>query len=79
MFFVLNSAKYKILNALMYQIIKQFSFFSGENKPRMLFFLLTYVKMPKFVGILTFMCRKISWSAELSMKNICNLEIRLAL
>ena len=32
--------------------------FSGSDKPRMLFFLLVNVKMPNFVGILTFMSRK---------------------
>ena len=40
------------------------SAFSGSGKPRMLFFLLINVKMPTFVGILTFMSRKIfmlSW------------------
>ena len=34
----------------------------------MLFFLLIKVKMPTIVGILTFMSRKNSCSAELSMK-----------
>ena len=35
------------------------AFFLGSDKPRMLFFLLMNVKMPKIVGILTFISRKI--------------------
>ena len=38
-FFVLNSAEHEILNAHTYKNIKKFSFFSGLDKPRMLFFL----------------------------------------
>ena len=47
----------KILNVHKYKNIKKFSFFSGSDNPRMLFFLLINVKMPKTVGILTFMSR----------------------
>ena len=42
--------------------------FSGLDKPIMLVFLLINVKMPITVGILTFLSRKISCSAELNMK-----------
>ena len=35
----------------------------------MLFFLLRNIEMPTYVGILTFMSRKISCSAELSMNS----------
>ena len=38
--------------------ILRISAFPGSDKPRMLFFLLINVKMPKIVGILTFMSRK---------------------
>ena len=38
--------------------IKKFSFFSGSDNLRMLFFQLINVKMPTTVGILTFMSRK---------------------
>ena len=38
--------------------IKKFNFFSGLDKPRMLFFLPIKVKMPTTVGILTFMSKK---------------------
>ena len=46
MIFVLNSAEHEILNAHKYKNIKKFSFFSGSDKPRMLFFLLINVIMP---------------------------------
>ena len=69
-FFMLNSAEHEILNAYKYENIKKFSIFSGSEKSRMLLFLLINVKMPTVVGILTFMSRKISSSAELSMKII---------
>ena len=57
---MLNSAEHEILNAhkYMYKNINQFSFFSGSDKPRMLFFLNINVKMPTTVGILTFLSRK---------------------
>ena len=42
----LNSAEHEILNAIEYKNIKKFSFFSGSDKHRMLFFLLINVKMP---------------------------------
>ena len=48
--------------------ISRISAFSGLDKPRMLYFLLINVKMPTIVDILIFMSRKISCSAELSMK-----------
>ena len=51
-------AEHEILNAHKYKTIKKFSFFSGSDKFRMLFFLLINVKMPTIVGILTFMSRK---------------------
>ena len=57
-FFVLNSIEHEILNAHKYNNIKKFCFILGSDKPRMLFFLLIYVKMPTVVGILTFMSRK---------------------
>ena len=52
---MLNSAEHEILNACKYKNIKKFSIFAGSDRPRMLFFL-------------TFMSRKNSCSAELSMK-----------
>ena len=54
---MLNSADHEILNAHKCKNIKKFSFFSGSDKPRMLFFMLINVKMPTVVGILTFMSR----------------------
>ena len=42
----------------------------------MLFLLIVNVKMPTIVGILTFMSRKKSCSAELSMKKLYNLGSR---
>ena len=38
--------------------ISRNSAFLGSDKPRMLFFMLINVEMPKIVGILTFMRRK---------------------
>ena len=64
---MLNSTEHEILNAHEYINIKIFSFISGSDKPRMLLFLLINVKMPTIIGILTFMSRKKSCSAELSM------------
>ena len=55
---MLNSVEHEILNAHKNKNIKKFSFFSGSDKPRMLFFMLINVKMPTIVGILTFMSRK---------------------
>ena len=57
-FSMLDSAQYGILNAHKFKNIKKLSFFSGSNKPRMLFFSLINVKMPTIVGILTFMSWK---------------------
>ena len=51
--------KMKILNAHKYKNIRKFSgFFSGSDKPIMLFFLLIKIQMPTIVGILTFISRK---------------------
>ena len=66
-FFMLSLAEHKILNASKYKNknnIKKGHHFSISDKPIMLFFLLTNVKMPTAVGILTFMSRKNSCSAE---------------
>ena len=57
-FSMLNSAEHEILNTSKYINIRKFSFFSGSDKPRMVFFLIINVKMPIVVGILTFMSRK---------------------
>ena len=57
--FMLNLAEHEILNAHGYiNNNQEIQHFSGSDKPRMLFFLLINVKMPTFVGILTFMSRK---------------------
>ena len=49
-------------------------FFQAQiSLDRMLYFLLINVKMPTIVGILTFMSRDYSCSAELSMKKYYNL------
>ena len=57
-FFMLNSVKHEILNVHKYKKnIKKFSFL-GSNKSTILFFPLINVKMPTFVGILTFISRK---------------------
>ena len=56
-FFLLNSAKHEISNAHKFKFSRN-SAFSSSEKPRMLFFLLMNVKMPKVVGMLTFMSRK---------------------
>ena len=61
---MLNSIEQEILNAHKYKSIKKFSFFLGSDMHWMLFFPTINVKMPTFVGILTFMSRKIfmlSW------------------
>ena len=56
---MLNSARHEILNVHKYKIIIKFTFISGTDKPRMLFFqLIIIVKMPTVDGILTFMSRK---------------------
>ena len=65
LFFMLNSAEHEILNAQKYKTIKTLSFFSGSDKPTMLFFPPINVKMPTIVGILTFTSRKflmLSWA-----------------
>ena len=53
-----------MLISIKYQEIQPFS---GSDKPSMLFFLLINVKMPTIVPILTFINKKNSCSAELSM------------
>ena len=60
----------KIFNAHKYKYIKEFGILLGSDKPRILFFLLMNVKMPTIVGILTFMSRKSSCSAEMSMEKV---------
>ena len=58
---MLNSAEHENFNAHKYIYIKKLSFFSGSDKPRMLFFLLINVKMLTIVvivGILTFISTK---------------------
>ena len=49
--------------------------FSCSTQLSMKFFLLINVKMPTVVGILTFMSRKIAFSAYLSLKNAVFLDI----
>ena len=68
-FFMLNLVEHGILNAHKYKDITNIGFL-GSDKPRMIFFPLINAKMPTFVGILTFMSRKISCSVELSMKKV---------
>ena len=58
LFFILNSVEHEILNAHKYKKYQAIRLFLGPDKPRMLFFPLTNVKMPTIVGILTFMSRK---------------------
>ena len=67
---MLNSVEHELLNAHKYKSIKEFGFFLGSVKPRMLYLLKINVKMPTTVGILTFMSRKISCSIILSMKKV---------
>ena len=57
-FFMLNSVEHEILNAHRYKKYQDIHPFFKSDKPRMLFFLLTNVKMPTNVNILTFMSRK---------------------
>ena len=54
-----------VLNAHKHENTNINQLFAGSYKPRMLFFLLINVKMPTIVGLLTFMSRKISCSADL--------------
>ena len=61
---MLKSAEREILNAHKYIHL----FFSGLDKLITLFFLFINVKLPTDVGILTFMSRKMSCSAELSIE-----------
>ena len=69
---MLNSTEHEILKAHKYKNIKTFNFFSGSDKLIILSSLLINVKMPIIVGILTFMGRKKSCSAELTMKHFYN-------
>ena len=64
---MLNSADHEILNAYKYKNIKKFSFFQAQISLEC-YFSCSHVKMPTTVGILAFMSRKISCSAELSKK-----------
>ena len=57
-FFILNSVEHEIVNAHKYKKYQEIRPFLDSDKPRMLFFPLTNVKMPTIVGILTFMSRK---------------------
>ena len=57
-FFILNSAEHEILNSQKFKKDQEIRLFLGPDKPRMLFSPLINVKMPTFVGILTFMSRK---------------------
>ena len=52
---MLISAKYEILNAHKYKNIKTFSFFSGSDKPKVLFYMPINFKMPIVVGRKNFM------------------------
>ena len=61
--------KFEMLISIKIQYVNKFSFFSGTDKPRMHFLLLINVTMPTIVGIVTFMSKKISCSAELSKGN----------
>ena len=54
-----SCARELICNPHQFNNIKKFSFVSGSDKHRMLFFLLINVKMPTIVGILTFIRKKI--------------------
>ena len=69
-FSMFKSAEHEILNVHKYKNIMKFSFFRLSNKPLMQFFLLINVKMPSTAGILIFMSRKTSCSAELSINKI---------
>ena len=57
-FLMLNSVEHEILNAHKYKKYQEIWFILGSDIHKMLFFPLTYVKMPTIVGILTFMSRK---------------------
>ena len=69
-FFMLNSAEHEIVNAHKYKKYPEIQLFSCSDKPIILFFLLINVKMPTIVGILIFMSRKNSCSAELSLGKV---------
>ena len=61
---MLNSVEHESLNAHKFKNMKKFSFFSDSEKPGVLFFLLINVKMPTFVGILTFISRNNIYEQE---------------
>ena len=65
---MLNSAEHEILYTHKYKNTKKFSIFKAQISIESIFFLHINGKMPTVVGILTFMNRKISRSAELSRK-----------
>ena len=54
-FFVPDSAEHEIERLISIKITRNSAFFSGSDKPIMLFFLLIDDKMPTIVGILTYM------------------------
>ena len=56
--FLLNSAVHEISKAHKYKTIKTVSNFQAQTSLECYFFLLTDVKLPTTVGILTFMSRK---------------------
>ena len=55
---MLNSAKHENLNAHKYENIKKNQFFQAPISLECFIFLLMNVRMPRVVGILTFMSRK---------------------
>ena len=58
LFFILNSAEPEIRKVHKYKNIKKFrGFFSGTDKPRMLFFLLINVKMPTTYSIKSYVVK----------------------
>ena len=57
-FFMLNSDEHKILMLISIKNKQEIRLFLGSDKSRMLFFPIINVKMPTFVGILTFISRK---------------------
>ena len=75
---MLNSAEHEISNP--HKNINKFSFLKAQVSLECYYFLLINVKMPRIIGILTFMSRKnfIIGPVELSMNNIYNLGARFA-
>ena len=68
-FFMLNSAEHEISCARYIKKYKKNQHCLGSDKPRLVFFLLKNVKMPKIVGILTFVSRK-NFNRQLEHENI---------